>query len=150
MKKIFLFSVLVLAVAAGFLFYKNMASQAGGGSVCIKNNCFSVNLAKTSQQRETGLMYRQSLAKNTGMLFVFENEGIYPFWMKNTLIPLDIIWIDGNNKVVFIKANAEPCQSQACSQINPGVNAKYVLEVNAGVSEQAGFATGDPVEIKID
>src|ERR1035437_263623 len=65
--------------------------QSPANSVCFKQNCFSVELAKTSAEQERGLMYRTELDKDKGMLFIFYNEGIYPFWMKNTLIPLDMI-----------------------------------------------------------
>lgn len=95
-----------------------------------------------------GLMERQSLNKNEGMLFIFKQEGIYPFWMKNTLIPLDIIWISKEKKIVFINKNSQPCGTADCPIINPGVKAKYVLEINAGISEEIGLETGDPATFR--
>ena len=84
-------------------------------SVCFGNppagGCFQVELARTESERDQGLMYRKELDKNKGMLFIFDKEGIYPFWMKNTLIPLDMIWIDSNNKIVFIAQNVQPCKT---------------------------------------
>ena len=94
-------------------------------------------------------MYRTELDKDKGMLFIFDKEGIYPFWMKNTLIPLDMIWIDSSNKVVFISQNVQPCKSLICPVIIPSASAKYVLEINAGICEELGLKIGDEVEIKI-
>jgi uncharacterized membrane protein (UPF0127 family) len=67
--------------------------------------------------------------------------------MKNTHIPLDIIWINANKEVVFISEFTEPCKTFFCPQINPQVNAKYVLEINAGLSQKFDFKVGDFVEI---
>jgi len=123
--------------------------QAIMGSVCIGENCFSVELAATEAQRAKGLMDRKNLDKNKGMLFIFDKEENYPFWMKNTLIPLDIIWIDGNGKIVFVADNVQPCKSLICPSVNPGVDAKYVLEINAGLSEKFGLKLGDEAELNI-
>jgi len=90
-------------------------------------------------------MFRKNLDKNKGMLFVFNKEGNYPFWMKNTLIPLDMIWINENSNVVFISENNLPCEKTICSSINPNQNAKYVLEINAGMAEKIGIKTEDIV-----
>ena len=123
------------------------------GKVCFDKNCFNVEVAKTNEELEKGLMFRQQLGENNGMLFVFSKEAIYPFWMKNTLIPLDMIWINSENKIVFIKHNAEPCPSAQtsketdCKNINPEVKAKYVLEINSGISEKLGLKAGDVVNI---
>lgn len=122
--------------------------------VCLKNNCFQVELARSFFEKNRGLMFRKELATDRGMLFIYDQEGIYSFWMKNTLIPLDMIWINNNWEVVFIYKNAQPCllagraATKACPTINPGVNASYVLEINAGVADQFGLQIGDKVEIK--
>ena len=94
-------------------------------------------------------MFRKSLDYNKGMLFVFENVSEHNFWMKNTLIPLDIIWIDENNKVVFIKENAQPCKGGLCESIRSGKKAKYVLEINTGICSSLGLEAGDFIDIKI-
>lgn len=114
------------------------------------NNCFSVELAKTEAERERGLMSRTQLDKNSGMLFIFDKENIYPLWMKNTLIPLDMIWIDGNRKVVFISQEVAPCKGIICPQINPNVNAKYVLEINSGLCKEIGLKLGDELKLSIN
>ena len=82
------------------------------------------------------------------MLFVFEKEDVYQFWMKDTLIPLDMIWIDEGGKIVFIKENAEPCESEPCESFVPDGKAKYVLEINGGMTKLRGIDIGDSAEIK--
>ena len=116
-------------------------------SVCISENCFESELATTSAQIEKGLMHRSFLPENKGMLFVFAKEGIYSFWMKNTLIPLDIIWINDSKKIVFIEQNTKPCKSLVCQSYNPGVKARYVLEINAGLAEKYRLKIDDLVQI---
>jgi len=75
-------------------------------------------------------MYRESLPEKKGMLFVFPTSDIHDFWMKNTIIPLDMIWIDNQFKVVHI-ANAQPCTEDPCKIYAPRTLAKYVLEINS-------------------
>lgn len=116
--------------------------------VCFQNNCFDVELAVTAQEQARGLMYRDSLDKDSGMLFIYPEEKQRSFWMKNTLIPLDIIWIDKDYKVVYINKNAQPCGEGDCPSINPEVTAKYVLELNAGTAEQIGLAVGSQLQFK--
>ena len=116
-------------------------------AVCFNDSCFTAELALTPEEQSCGLMFRDHLEPESGMLFVFPQEGVYPFWMKNTLIPLDIIWIDGEGKVVYISKDAQPCKSVACPMMTPDREAKYVLEVNAGVSGQIGLGLGDMVTI---
>jgi len=109
--------------------------------------CFQVELAERIFEQQRGLMYRNSLDKDKGMLFVFNKEANYPFWMKNTLIPLDIIWIDRNSKVVFIKENAKPCTSQDCEIINPNQKSQYALEISGGITKELGLDIGDYIDI---
>ncbi|MFH1326112.1 MAG: DUF192 domain-containing protein [Candidatus Falkowbacteria bacterium] len=111
--------------------------------VCWQETCFKVELAVTSAEKSRGLMYRERLAENSGMLFIFERPDIYPFWMKNTLIPLDIIWLNEQREIVFIKHAALPCQVDVCPNIIPAKSASYVLELNAGVAESIGLKIGD-------
>ena len=93
-------------------------------------------------------MYRESLGEDEGMLFVFEEEGEYNFWMKNTIIPLDMIWIDSEGRIVHIEYDAQPCEEN-CELIRPEIEARYVLEINSGLSEKLGIKVGDSVEILI-
>ena len=148
MNKKFLFIFIILILISGLIFviYKYQISDR----VCFKNNCFEVELAITQEEKILGLMFRKSLGRNKGMIFVFNEEGIYPFWMKDTLIPLDIIWISSNNEVVFISENTQPCEEDLCSSITPTQKAKYVLEINAGVSKEIGLKVGDKLEMNLN
>ena len=137
-KKILLIVILVIAAGAAAVLTKEKPNR-----VCFKNHCFDVELAKTAAEISRGLMFKENLGQNKGMLFAFEKESEYPFWMKNTLIPLDIIWINENKEVVFIEKNAQPCKKEICESINPGQKAKYVLEINKGLVDKMGLKTGD-------
>jgi uncharacterized protein len=88
-------------------------------------------------------MYRDQLRPATGMLFFFPADGDYGFWMKNTLIPLDMIWIDSARKVVHIKADVPPCRIEDCPSYDPGVPARYVLELAAGEAARQQLRVGD-------
>ncbi|MFH1657459.1 MAG: DUF192 domain-containing protein [bacterium] len=138
MKKFILIFLILVAVFVGVKKFW----PATGNQVCFETNCFEVELAETSEELSRGLMFREELAENKGMLFVFPEERMAPFWMKNTLIPLDIIWINQNREIVFINKDSQPCPPEWCVPINPGVAAKYVLEVNAGIAEKIGLLVG--------
>ena len=111
--------------------------------VCIETACFSVEVVSAPEERARGLMFRESLAPDAGMLFVFEQEGVYPFWMKNTLIPLDIIWINAGREIVSISEETPPCEADPCPWYNPGAAARYVLEISGGEAGARGLAVGD-------
>lgn len=141
LNKYWIFSFIIVLIAL-IIFVKNESER-----VCINGNCFIVEVVDTPQSREVGLMNRAQLDENKGMFFVFENEGNYPFWMKNTLIPLDMIWMDSSGKIVDIK-EADPCTSDPCQVYYHMGSAKYVLEVNKGLSAELGINVGDIVESK--
>ena len=88
-----------------------------------------------------GLMFREFLPENSGMLFVFSDEKPRTFWMKNTKIPLDLLFISGDKKIVEIKEYFEPCPGEKCPIYNSKLSAKYVLEVNAGLAEKYNIKT---------
>ncbi len=121
-------------------------SDDKGTDVCFPEACVNVELADSSEKRSMGLMFRENLGENEGMLFIFENEGTHSFWMKNTLIPLDIIWVNGNMEIVHIEY-AVPCITQSCPSYRPAKSAKYVVEVNAGFTNEKGIEIGDIVSI---
>jgi uncharacterized membrane protein (UPF0127 family) len=108
-----------------------------------------VEVATTDETRMRGLQFRNSLSENQGMLFVFDHEDQYAFWMKDTLIPLDIIWLDYSKKVVYIEENAKPCKIAPCPSYRPSANALYVLEVNAGYAQKIGLKKGDALEFQL-
>ena len=113
--------------------------------MCLQDTCFFVEVAVTEEEHRRGLMFRESLSPDEGMLFVFDDERPRAFWMKNTLIPLDIIWINAKGKVVFIKKNAHPCGEHLCPSFGPEAPARYVLEINSGMAEKIGMTEGDTV-----
>ena len=94
-----------------------------------------------------GLMERKNLEVDKGMLFIYEIKGNYTFWTKNTLIPLDIIWIDSNFEVVDIK-KAFPCLGEVCEIYSSNKKAKYVLEINANKSKEIGLNIGNKLVFK--
>lgn len=83
------------------------------------------------------------------MLFVFQQEGEYPFWMKNTKIPLDMIWINKDREVVFVAKNVRPCEADSCFNIMPDGDALYALEINAGLADNIGIKQGDRFDFEI-
>lgn len=113
----------------------------------INNREFIVEIANTSQKRERGLCCRDSLAADRGMLFVYDSPGDYRFWMKDTRIPLDIIWIDSDKRIVHIEESVRPeTYPQSFSSKEP---AQYVLELNAGTVNKFDFQNRDRVAFKL-
>src|SRR3989442_6984962 len=112
------------------------AMRGPGGAVEV-----SLEVAATPAERERGLMYRSSLAEGRGMLFVFDKDGNHAFWMKNTLIPLDMLFIARDGTVVGIHANATPLST---ADIAVGKPSRYVLEVPGGWAARQGIAAGGP------
>ncbi len=139
---IFLAAVAGLALTA----IEEPEKEEGTAIVCFGEKCVEAEIAKTQQERSQGLMFRESLKKGRGMLFVFPEEGQYSFWMKNTLIPLAVVWINREMEVVHI-AYAEPCKSDPCKSYRPKKDALYVLEVRPEFAE-ANIRLGGLVEIK--
>ncbi len=133
MKKLFiLFSLLLLTGCT-------QKSQ-----VSIKNHAFDVEIASNTAERAKGLMFRKSLDEDKGMLFIFPKQEKHSFWMKNTYIPLDIIWINEAKEIVYIQKNAQPHSGS----INPDIEAKYVLEINTGLSDKYNFKLEDKVSLE--
>jgi len=101
-----------------------------------------LELAITDQERETGLMFRDSLAEDAGMLFIFDSEGRWPFWMKNTFIPLDVIWLDSAGVITDLRTHVQPCRRDPCPSYAPRAPARAVLELKAGVAAAHSLAIG--------
>jgi len=105
----------------------------------------TLELALTEDERGAGLMFRDYLAPDRGMFFVFDEQDRWPFWMKNTFIPLDIVWLSGDGTVVDVRAGAEPCRSDPCPSYLPSDKAWAVLEINAGLAAKHGLKAGQRV-----
>ena len=113
-----------------------------GDRVCFPGVCYAVELAATPENRQRGLQNRAQLAPDKGMLFVFPVSSAYGFWMKETLIPLDMIWMDQNRRIIHIEEHVPPCESSPCPVYEPAEPALYVLEVNAGQVAEKRIKTG--------
>lgn len=94
------------------------------------------DLAKTEEERTQGLMFRNTLNDDQGMLFVFEQEEFYSFWMKNMNFAIDILWLDRQKRIVHLEQNVPPCKKEPCPTYAPDLPAKYVLELKAGSIEK--------------
>jgi len=146
-KIILIFSLIFIT---GLITYSYIKTEKKEAQVYFKDHCFSVELALTPEEKGRGLMHRENLPKDRGMLFIYEKEGEYSFWMKNVLIPLDIIWIDKDKKVVYIAENCRPCPDVPCPSIRPDSPAKYVLEINGGLASEIGLSVGSQLEFEIN
>lgn len=148
-----LISLIIISILAFYLYRNNILNtDLRKIDLYINENKFVVEVADTSLSRQQGLMNRQSLGKHEGMLFVFPSSFIYPFWMKDTLIPLDIIWINANKEIVYIAENVQPCENivtKLCKAVNPQKLSIYVLEINAGTVNDLDIKVGDAIEFEL-
>jgi uncharacterized protein len=118
----------------------SVAIDTGGRKVL-----FRVEVAVTPEEHARGLMYRSRLADDAGMVFVFEQPAIQRFWMKNTLIPLDMIFIGKDRRIVGVVENAAP---ETESERMVGAPSQYVLEIGGGLSAKLGIRRGEPVDFQ--
>lgn len=143
--QVFLALILVTGLSAGSVAQddgKRLRTEPLTVESSGKAHEFTVEVAVTAPERSRGLMFREEMAADHGMLFIFEQEGDRYFWMKNTPLPLDIIYIDAAGSIVSIAADTTPFSEQT---IPSGAPAKYVLELNAGTSAERGIKVGDRV-----
>ena len=142
----------MLPLRLGFLSVLLVCSSCmtQGSYVELNRQRFSVELADTQDKRALGLMFRDSMPDDHGMLFVFPGETRRSFWMKNTRIPLDIFYFDRNLTLVSVAENTPPCRSPECPTYPSDGPAKYVLELNAGKAAELGVKTGDVLELHLD
>jgi uncharacterized protein len=118
----------------------SVAIDTGGRKVL-----FRVEVAVTPEEHARGLMYRSRLADDAGMVFVFEEPSVQRFWMKNTLIPLDMIFIGADRKIVGVVENAAP---ETETERMVGAPSQYVLEIGGGLSARLGIRRGEPVDLQ--
>lgn len=138
-KSIFLLGLLLFIVAC-------TAEKAVIQKVKIGDDIFKVEVADTPEKKMQGLMFRSSLENDKGMIFPFDGEAERAFWMKDTLIPLDMIFIS-KDKVIANIITAMPCREMPCKNYLSGTPAMYVLEINAGEAAKRNIKTGDKIEI---
>jgi uncharacterized protein len=108
-----------------------------------KTHVLQVEVMKTPEQRAKGLMFRQFMPEDRGMLFDFDREEPVAMWMRNTYIPLDMLFIRGNGTVHRIHERAQPLDE---TTISAGAPVRYVLEINAGVASKLGLKAGDRIK----
>lgn len=104
-----------------------------------------MEIADNDQRRARGLMYRKSMPENAGMLFIHDKPDIQSFWMKNTYIPLDMVFVDAEKTIVTIRANAQPLREWSYTSTKPAL---YVVEVNGGYCAKNNIAVGDKIEFE--
>ncbi|HEX8966205.1 MAG TPA: DUF192 domain-containing protein [Patescibacteria group bacterium] len=157
MKKLFLvFGLLIVIIAFMFIMqnkkYANIfaVSSSHQSTISIDNHTFTLLIAKTEKEKETGLSGRSELPETTGMIFPFDTPGLYAFWMKDMKFPLDIIYIHGNKIVTIINSLPNPTpQNDTWQIVKPTEAADFVLEINAGLSKKYNFQVGDMVKLSL-
>ena len=123
------------------------AARATGPSVELKGQRFDVEIADTEPARERGLMFRESMPADHGMLFLFDDSTERTFWMKNCRMPLDILYFDEKYKLVSVQQRVPACRSEPCPVYPSEGAAKYVLELNAGVADKLDVKPGDAIKL---
>lgn len=149
------FIVAVCGLVAGLHGTPGQAQQpAAGGLITVttpQGTVIMAELADTAEERAHGLMFRSSLERNRGMLFTFAEPQQWSFWMKNTRVSLDIIWMDGRKKIVHVERNVPTCSrtDDGCPQYQPNENALYVLELAAGSAEALKLERGASLRFQL-
>ena len=145
-------AIFVLALLIANFSHKPELKQTGNDYAIVtffpQSLIITAEVVDNETARETGLMFRKSLGENNGMLFIFPKSSVQNFWMKNTLIPLDIIFISDELAVVKIQ-HAVPCANDPCALYSSEKPAKYVLEVNGNLTDTYGIEEGSKVDINI-
>ena len=109
---------------------------------------YRVELARTPEEQQRGLMFRESLPEKSGMLFLFDDDSPHGFWMKNTMIPLDIIWLDDVGQVLFVSADTPPCKADPCPSYGSQVAASSVLEIAGGLAARENVTVGSRIRFE--
>jgi uncharacterized membrane protein (UPF0127 family) len=123
------------------------ACAASGPSVELKGHRFAIEIAADDAARARGLMFRDQMPADHGMLFLFDNSQPRVFWMKDTHIPLDILFFDQDYKLVSMQQRVPPCRSDPCAQYASDGPAQYVLELNSGTADKLGVKAGDKLTV---
>lgn len=141
---------IILFVLISLYIYLNFDYKSSGrkeARIKIGNATVNVKIADNPYTRERGLSGTQNLNENEGMLFIFDTPNKYEFWMKEMNYPLDILWIDENKNIIYIKNNATP---ESYPEIfRPNNSALWILEVNSDFIEKNNVSLGEKVEINI-
>lgn len=125
-------------------------AQGQTPEVCFSQKCFTVEVMRTDQELKRGMQGRMELDPDHGMLFVFTEDRPHRFWMKNTFVALDMIWLDRDHRVVGMQHAAPPCLNDPCPSYMPSKDARYVLELRAGVGKKWNIMPGDRAQFKLN
>ena len=137
----------LLLLSVAFCSTAGCATADGGSWVELRGKRFTVEVADDAAERERGLMFRDNLAVDHGMIFIHDYQAPQAYWMKNTKIPLDIIYFDAERKLVNVQSRVPPCRSDSCPGYPSSGLAQYTLEINAGVADKLSFKPGDELVI---
>ena len=121
-----------------------------GPWVEVKGQRFGVEIADDDTERARGLMFRDSMPRERGMLFVFSKQQPLAFWMRNTRIPLDIMYFDEDRKLVSTAAGVPPCTTPQCPSYPSTAPGRFVLELNAGLARELKLQPGDGIVFSPD
>lgn len=127
-----------------FFFYKKTPPKFETVNLKIKNIDYKLEVAKTTPQKSAGLSNRTNLCPNCGMIFIFSKNGVLPFWMKDTFIPLDMIWLNSEGKVTDIINVSETNSTKILQNSQP---AKYVIELNLNETKKINLKAGDIIDL---
>ncbi len=143
-----MWTIFVAAALAAMFWFLNFYKDSDNPSVTLRvgNTELNVEIADSPEERQQGLSGRDKLPNNQGMLFIFESEGLYNFWMKDMKFPIDIVWIDSSGRIIYLKENIGP--DTYPELFSPDKPARYVLEVNAGWVAKNSIAIGNTLHFK--
>lgn len=117
-------------------------------AVTTRGDTITLEVARTDAQRARGLMFRESLPQGHGMLFVFPESDLHGFWMKNTFIHLDMLWLERDGTIADIITNVPPCRSDPCPTYAPEAPGVWVVELAAGEVARLGLSEGQRLELR--
>lgn len=146
------FAFAIVAIIAVFFVVLAMGKYQTPSFIPVKVGTATINaeVADTQPKQVRGLMFRDGLPKDGGMLFVFDREARHGIWMMNVTFPIDIVWLDSDKKVVYVEHGAKPCEAlMICPIYQPTSPAKYVLEVSSGYARSHSINVGKVAQFNL-
>lgn len=139
-RRIYFLQILLLALLTAITSVVNAETGFKVVKLDLKGRTYQLEIARTALQKSRGLMYREQLKSEQGMLFVYQRDGDYRIWMKNTLIPLTVIWLDNEARIIERRL-LQPCRRSPCPSYGANLPARYIVEFSADQYSQ--FEVGD-------
>ncbi|OGC45243.1 hypothetical protein A2V49_01425 [candidate division WWE3 bacterium RBG_19FT_COMBO_34_6] len=143
-KNLLLILIPIACFVVSIIFYLHNNNYA---HVIINDYSFELKIANSLSKQTKGLMYVNNLAEKNGVIFIFDNNQNNKLWMKNTIIPLDMIWVNDRDEIIYIQKNAQPCAQKICRSYGSNDLSKYIIEINAGLCDKYDINIGDKVAI---